>query len=322
MTVSPSPSPKGVTVSAINRLCAIFLNNPEKTYVPKDFKQKESWNYSSVKKQLRRLLNYGIIKQLTNGKYILDNREKGIEFLEQNSDTLSPTTEPSRHIRTKKHEKKSFGFDLSGEPLEWLKKLNMVTKPGNDNAQNVTLRQEIAKKFNLVISLCTGNASLYILHNGWDEEFCQIFPWGKEVLKQKNIINELGVAINYNDLKSIHPEYPPIDELDEFELISDGLTVRFCKSQFPEHEVCVHGEVNKVVSSSKEFIEGIKGVMDKINLESQINKKLTALDTKLDIMINNLTSLPDAIAKSISKAMEGNYNYLKPDKPDERIDVR
>jgi len=315
-------------VSDINRLCAIFCNNPYKSYKPRDFKAKEQWNYNSVKKQLRRLTEYGIIKCLSHGEYILADRDRALMFLEPNSDKNRWASQiiPPHRIRAKAHNLSVGIIDMSGEPLEWMLKFNMLTKPGKDYAQNVGLRDGQAKKFNIRISLRNGNALIYPRKKGWESELLNMFSWCGDFIKRFDDINEnMEIAINYEDVQRLDPSLAniPFEAVQGIELYHNGQHIQLCRSQFKEGEFCIRsGSIDETMSLAEKVTKDLSQAMKEVSFEKRMKGDIEAIKQSLDelprvIALTISPSIKDAVKEGI---IEG-FNELSPIKSEDRKDM-
>ena len=322
---------EGVTLSSIIRLCVVFTENPNKPFKPSDFKDKEGWKYDTVRKQLRRLTDYGIIGQLSDGSYQLKNRIKAYDFLKKDCDTSRyPSMTPPYRIRTKSHAISIAKVDLSGDALEWMLKMNMLTKPGPDDpARNVGFREGVAKTFNIRISLNTGSAVIYPKKKGWEKEYARIFSWDKDIASRFEGVSEnMEFAVNYEDLKKINPlfENVPFEDIKGLVLEHNGMKITCCASQFEKDgELCIRSEsLDDTMNVIDEVTYNLRGAMDRIAYDKRILSELQSLKRFMG-------DLPGAIAQAIQEAVKGGvvegFNELNEQakanqKPDDKIDVR
>lgn len=321
-------------MSNIMRLCAKFYNNPSKSYFPKDFKDREGWNYNSIKKQLRRLLKEGIITQLPDGKYILSDSDKAYYFLENrgDKDRWASKIYPPHHIRAKAHNLSKGIIDMSGEPLEWMLRWNMLTKPKPDDpAQNVGLRDEQAKKFNMRISLRNGKAIVYPKSKGWESELLTIFSWcGDFIQRLENINENMEIAINFVDLQRIRPDLKdiPFEAIQGIEIFHDGMHIQLCRSQFPEGEICIRSNsIEETMSLADKITYGNRNLAQAMK-ETALEKRI---HSDLQLIKGSLTTLPSILGKVVGEAVKeavrdgirdgirDGFNEATPTKPDSKI---
>ena len=314
-------------MSGIKQLCAKFYNNPIKSFEPREFRHKSEWNYSSVKKQLTRLEKEGIIKRLSHGKYILANQQKALDFIESKSDSFrSPSLTPPNKMRLKAHDISIGEIDLSGEPLEWLLKLNMLTKPNpRDPARNVGLRKGQTKKFNMRISLRTGKAKVYPKSPGWDKELLGIFSWcGDFINRLVNIEPNIGIAINYDDLKRINSNLAriPFEDVKGMILEHNGMKIQLCASQFKEGEICIHtNDVKATMSLTDKVTHDLSRAIKETAFEKAVYKRLEGIEQSLkELPFSLATLISGAVQEGIEKGFEKAFNNV-PQKPDDKIDV-
>lgn len=320
-------------MSSIVGLCRIFLKNSNKSYVPSDFKDKDFWNYNSVKVHFKRLKEYGIIKQLPSKRYMLKDEDKAILFITTKSYNLrqGSKTPPPHRIRAKAHNLYIGTIDLSGDPIDWLIKMNMLTKPSpGDPAKNVILREGIAKKFNMRISLSTYKAVIYPKTKGWDTEFLGIFDWCKDFINRLgNITENMEIAVNYEDLMKINPNLRdiPFEEVKGLILESDGMKIQLCRSQFPEGEICLHSNtIEETISLADKITYGNRNLsqaLHETSLENSIKKDLEAIKQAIDdlprvIALTISPPIKDAVKEGIKEAYK---DLSPPQRPDHKIDV-
>lgn len=323
---------KGATmVETINELCGLFIRNPKKKFKPSKIAERYNINQCTVRSWFYRLKTREIIKSLGHGEYILLNREKGISFNKNRCKTrwASPMHPPHR-IRAKAHNLSIGTIDLCGEPLEWLIKLNMLTKPNEgDPAQNVGLRDGIAERFNMRISLCSGKALVYPIKNGWESEFLNMFSWCDDFVNRLTDINEnMEIAINYQDLQRLNPELAdiPFEDVKGLILEHNGMHIQLCASQFKEGEICIRSDsVEETANLSYKLVYGKRNLAEALKettFEKSIHKQLGTIQEALDRLPFNLASvISGAVQEGVEKGIKNAFNEIAPTKPDEGIDV-
>lgn len=305
-------------MSTIQRLCIIFYNNPNKSYIPSDFKGKRDWNYNSVKKQCKRLQKYGLIRQLSSKRYILADPDKAYEFIENCGDTFSSPSKihlPHR-VRAKAHNLSIGTIDLSGEPIKWMLKMNMLTKPKpNDPAQNVGLRPGIAKKFNMRASLINpAKTYIYPKIKGWENEFLNIFSWCNDFINRfKDISENMEIAINYKDLQKLNDNFKdiPFEEVKGLILEHNGLRIQLCSSQFEEGEACILTEsieetcslADKITYGNRDLAQAIK----ETSLEKGIITAVRGLREDIDRLPFNIGQI---VSHSTREAVKGSFEDI------------
>lgn len=323
-------------MSSIRQLCSIFYNNPKKSYLPRDFKTIEGFNQNSTRGQLRRLLEYRIIRQKLNGKYILDDSDKALTFINASCYTFrsTPYVPPSR-IRGKSHNISIGHVDMSGEPLEWMLKMNMLSPPSSkDRALQSTLRPGVAEKFNMTIPRQEpSKARIYPKAAGWEVEFLDMFSWCEDFIKRlpaKALRENVEIAINYEDLQEIRPDLAdiPFEDIKGVLLNHKGMNIQLCASQFTEGEICIRADtieetmslVDKIAYGNRDLSQAMKETA----FEKRVFTEIGHLGERIDkLSLTLVQTLSDSIEKAVKNGIRGGFeeSMQKTAKPDDKIDV-
>lgn len=323
---------ESVTLALITQVCSKFYTNPSKSYSTKDFKTIDNYNYGSVKVQLKRLVKYGIIKQLLNKRYQLRDQKKALALMNKKGNTFrSPSLTPPHRIRAKTHNLSIGSIDMSGEPLEWLIKLNMLTKPKpGDRAKNVGLRPGQAKHFNMRLSLKTGKAYIYPKSQGWDAELQNMFYWSRDFInRMKGAKENPEIAINYEDLQRSNPYLAniPFEDVKGLLIEHKGMRLQLCASQFKEGEICILSDsIEETASLTEKIVYGQKDLAPALRetaFEKTINNRLGGIEKVLgELPFSLATLISGAVQQGIEAGFKNAFENQPGPKPGDDINIR
>lgn len=265
---------EGITKKA----CAVFLNNPEKAFFPREIikiielnsylDERKKHNKDSIRTSIRRLKERRVIQQLPDKRYKLYIREFAINYLEQNDIMRSTPRSPIMM----KHHKIYYQYPVPIPDRKYNLVMTSSTHPKeNDRAQQRSLK---TKNITAVIYPKNKTAMFYVHSNNWMEDVRKYF--GKETLNNLLCQNpKIGIAIEKNGWLN--------------NKISGGdLKVSLDRSQFKDGEICLHGNLNNVNSAVKNLIGSrIELTTFQADIKESLEKLFFQNSEKFEIMIAN-----------------------------------
>jgi hypothetical protein len=278
--------------------------------------------------EIKRLKDDGIVKRNPDNSYVLLDSEQIGQFLQKRSkkrSKMSGTTESSKsQIQVKSHNISINNIDLSGY-IEFMQKFNMLTSVGLDNAQNVGLRPGVAKKF--AMRVCLKNprkSSVFALDEGWQEELLYVFnndPQILERVRDKNTKEKVALALEWDSIKD-QPIFlgREFKDLKGMKVIGPGGYMEFCKSQFTDGEVCIHGDSKK--DTENIVYELLEGTLDRSHTLKVIEENVARMPFVIvQIMGDQVVKLmkegiQDAVKTGIKEGIE-EANKYKPEKKED-----
>lgn len=320
------------------KLFEIFQNSPKIAFKPHEIANKRGWRKDSTRRGISKLHKKGLIKRNPDNSYTFIPEIHGKKLLEDRGNTVAEmrgTTEipPASKIKIKAHDLGIERIDLS-DYIEYMKNFNMLKSPGTDNAQNVGLRAGVLKKSNLRVCLKNpANSAVYPHEKGWKDELVVLFnndPAILDRLKEGDVVEKVAVALEFESLKRYYPQFQDIEFEDLKHLVirgEDGY-IEFCKSQFEDGEICIHGDTKQ--DTQDIMSELMEGTLQRATTLNQIREEIARLPfTIVQIMGDQVAkAVGQAVAENIEKAVaEGikkglmAYDAQRPIKPDEKKDV-